>query len=217
MIVAALYIDPRGPYPKMADVDCWDAERDARKYAGPWAVVAHPPCGPWGQFRMFCTKQDKALAPLAVAQVRTWGGVLEHPRYSRLFLAMGMPLPGELPDAHGGVSVEIDQCDFGHVARKPTWLYCVGVKPARVQLPRREPTHSMANGRGQQLADGTWRKRCSAEQRRRTPLAFAEWLVGLARSVTPREPLNSGGETGSVEPDSRGCARAREGVDEVGK
>lgn len=185
--VAALYIDPRGPYPKMAGVDCWDAERDARRYDGPHPIVAHPPCGPWGHFRMFCTKQDPTLGPLAVDQVRRWGGVLEHPRYSRLFIAKLLPLPGELPDAYGGITIEVDQCDFGHVARKPTWLYCVGTKPPPVRLPKREPTHSMANGRGQQLADGTWRKRCSAEQRRRTPPAFAEWLVELARSVRRSE------------------------------
>jgi hypothetical protein len=49
--VAALYVDPRGPYASMPGVDPWDVERDARTYAGPYPVVAHPPCGSWGRFR----------------------------------------------------------------------------------------------------------------------------------------------------------------------
>ena len=28
--VAALYVDPRGPYPKMLGVECWNEARDAR-------------------------------------------------------------------------------------------------------------------------------------------------------------------------------------------
>lgn len=181
--VAALYVDPRGPYPTLEGVECWDEKRDARLYDGPWPVVAHPPCGPWGQFKMFCTKQDASLAPIAVAQVRRFGGVLEHPRYSKLFAHCGLPLPGELPDEFGGVTVEVDQCDWGHVARKPTWLYMIGVRLPVPRVPRRQPTHSMANGRGELLADGTRRKRCSAQQRRRTPPLFAEYLVRLARAA----------------------------------
>ena len=37
--VSVLYVDPRGPYPKLV-ADWWDAERDARNYAGPNPVVA---------------------------------------------------------------------------------------------------------------------------------------------------------------------------------
>lgn len=99
--VVALYVDPRGPYPKLV-AEWYDAARDARTYEGPLPVVAHPPCGPWGRLRHLSRHDDPALAIRAVEQVRAFGGVLEHPAYSRLWDACGMARPGELPDAEGG-------------------------------------------------------------------------------------------------------------------
>ena len=194
-MVAALFIDPRGPYPKLEGVDCWDEHRDAKLYRGPHPVIAHPPCGPWGRLK-FCSQEGeaiKALGPIAVDQARTWGGVLEHPRGSKLFAAMGMPRPGELPDRFGGITIEVNQVEWGHVARKPTWLYMVGVRgnePA--PYPGRAPTHWISGFRsttrprtydraGSAVPPGI--KVCSAQQRRRTPPLFAEYLVRLARSV----------------------------------
>jgi hypothetical protein len=192
--VAALYVDPRGPYPRMDGVDAWDVERDARLYSGPWAVVAHPPCGPWGKLRHLCRKDDPQLAIIGVEQVRRWGGVLEHPSDSLLFRHRNtrLPFPGEFPDAWGGYTIEICQCDWGHVARKRTWLYLVDVPRAALSFPPpREPTHWISGGRGREgkkakttpVPPGI--KVCSAQQRRRTPQAFAEWLVELARAVRP--------------------------------
>lgn len=74
--IAALYIDPRGPYPKIPGVESWDETRDARTYAGPHAIVAHPPCGPWGRLRHLYRGSEHDCAPRAVEQVRTFGGVL---------------------------------------------------------------------------------------------------------------------------------------------
>lgn len=192
--VAALYIDPRGPYPRMEGVDCWDEARDARLYTGPYPVVAHPPCGPWGRLRHLCRVQVADLAPRAIEQVRAFGGVLEHPAHSRLWRHARLPEPGELPDEHGGYTLAVNQVDWGHVARKPTWLYLVRVPCVRLEMPEpREPTHWISGGRGR---EGKKRKTtpvppgikvCSAQARRRTPPAFAEWLVALARRVNKGE------------------------------
>lgn len=185
--VAALYIDPLGPYPKMPGVECWDESRDARLYAGPHPIVAHPPCGPWSRLRNFCKHQPRDCAPLAVEQVRRWGGVLEQPESSTIWRHCGLPLPGEFPDEFGGWSLELDQVSYGHVARKRTKLYIVGLAPSSVRiLTGGTPTHRVARDR-RRTAIGSL-KECSAQQRRRTPPAFAEFLVELARQCRTDHP-----------------------------
>ncbi len=65
--VAALYIDPRGPYPTLLGAEhCWDAARDARSYDGPWPIVAHPPCGPWSAFKHLYRGAEHDCAPRAL-------------------------------------------------------------------------------------------------------------------------------------------------------
>lgn len=39
-MIAALYVETGGCYFGLPDVDPWDELRDARKYEGPWSVVA---------------------------------------------------------------------------------------------------------------------------------------------------------------------------------
>lgn len=193
--VVALYVDPRGPYPEFV-ADCWDETRDARVYGGPLPVVAHPPCGAYGSLRHLRVpnrerRDDADCGPIAVAQVRRWGGVLEQPRGSKLWEVCGLPLPGALPDEYGGYSLEVAQVEWGHVARKKTWLYLVGVPLSalgRQPFPGREPTHWVSGGRlhdrkGQGGVVPSGIKVCSAQQRRRTPAAFARWLVELAAAA----------------------------------
>lgn len=197
-MIAALYIDPLGPYPKMAGVDCWDERRDARLYDGPHPVVAHPPCGPWGGLRHLCVpnrerRNDADCGPIAFDQVRKFGGVLEQPAGSLLSSRCGaLPPSGIAEDRFGGRTIEVRQVEWGHPARKKTWLYLVGV-PGLPELrlppfPGRPPTHWVSGGRnpnrkptgGVRPADV---KVCSSRQRRRTPPLFAEWLISLARTV----------------------------------
>jgi hypothetical protein len=177
----------------MEDVECWDESRDARLYDGPHPVVAHPPCGPWSKLAFVSKYQPKDCAPRAVEQVRAFGGVLEHPAQSALYAYCSMARPGELPDAWGGRSVQVEQVRWGHVARKKTWLYLIGVAAIGEFPPPREPTHWCSGYRSSTHATPATYKRtgcavppgikvCSAQQRRRTPPAFAEWLVSLARA-----------------------------------
>lgn len=181
-MIAALYIDPRGPYPHMPGVDAWDEKRNAWDYEGPYPVIAHPPCGAWSSLRHL--RKSLADAPCAVRaldQVRAWGGILEHPANSTFF-------DGNPPEAgecdKWGFTIEVQQCDWGHVARKRTWLYLVGIPFEAIVLPlKREPTHWCSGGGTGRGKPPPGIKICSAQQRRRTPPAFAEWLVALAEKA----------------------------------
>ena len=187
MDVAALYVDARGVYPQLTD-HWYDEKRDARTYAGPWPVVAHPPCGPWSVMRHLHSRPaDAELGPLAVEQVRKWGGILEQPAGSRLWKACGLPPVDWFPFTDGTFSVEVEQCAWGHVARKRTWLYCVGVDFLALATSLRfggTPTHWCSGSRNAPrgpVPPGI--KVCSAEQRRRTPIAFAKWLLRIAATA----------------------------------
>lgn len=106
--VSVLYVDPRGPYPNLV-TDWWDEKRDARNYAGPNPIVAHPPCGPWGRNAFACKLQDKAAFSHALDLVNRFGGVLEHPADSRAFAANGIR-----------PTIVVDQVRWGHACRKRT-------------------------------------------------------------------------------------------------
>lgn len=171
--VTALYVRRETLYRFLPGVACYDVQRDARTYYGPHPVITHPPCGPWSNLAAVCY-QDKDAAPRAADQVRSYGGVLEHPAWSRLWKHVPLPYPGGGMDAYGGFTVQINQCRFGHRALKPTWLYIVGLDPRSLPpMPAWiEPARQL---RGM-----------SEREREETPLLFAQWLVRLARKCDYR-------------------------------
>lgn len=100
--VAALYVAKGGCYYGLPDVDPWGLpERDAREYAGPWPVVAHPPCARWGRYwhggpsaKVRMVKgDDGGCFAAALASVRRHGGVLEHPESSHAWRGHGLLPP----------------------------------------------------------------------------------------------------------------------------
>lgn len=173
-MIAALYVDKVGPYPSIPGVDVWDETRDARLYAGPHPVVAHPPCGPWGKFKWRAYADHRDCAPIAVEQVRRSGGVLEHPMGSGLWPHCRLPYPGCLPDKWGGYTIEIRQCDWGHPAEKLTWLYIVGTGDPPPFPPPGRATHCIAD-------DGRGLPHLPKRLRHITPMPMALWLVEVAR------------------------------------
>lgn len=188
--VAVLFARADSNYKAMPQCDVWDAERDARKWPGGAPVVAHPPCRAWGRLRKLANPRpdEKELAIFAVAQVRAFGGVLEHPKGSTLWPVAGLPALGQR-DQFGGWTLPIFQNAFGHRAEKPTLLYIVGCEPADLPpLPivLGEASHVIcAPGRrrdGTRLHKGDkgWRPEVTPAEREHTPPALAAWLVEVA-------------------------------------
>jgi hypothetical protein len=137
-MIAALYVAKNGSYFGLPDVDPWDEERDARKYPGPWPVVAHPPCSRWCRLAGLVEArwgykrgEDDGCFAAALEAVRKWGGVLEHPAYSDAWPAFGLPTPtpgGWHRTFCGGWTCHVEQGRYGHPAKKATWLYAFGVR-----------------------------------------------------------------------------------------
>lgn len=189
--VAVLFARRDSVY-KALGADVYDIDRDARRYAGPWPVVAHPPCRAWGQLRHLANPRpdEKLLALHAIHAVRTFGGVLEHPKQSTLWPACGLPAPG-VRDEFGGFTLPVFQSWWGHRAEKATLLYIVGCSPVEVpSIPLAlgdAPCVCGSPGRrrdGSRLhkGDAGWRPEITPAEREATPPAFAAWLLTLAQS-----------------------------------
>lgn len=204
-MIAAIYVHRAGAYFDIPDVDPWDEARDARKYAGPHAVVAHPPCSRWCALAGLVEAvhghkrgDDGGTFAHALWAVRQFGGVLEHPAYTDAWPAFGLRAPKKngvwsLAGDGRGFVAQVEQFHYGHRARKATWLYAV-----RCELPvlRRgvvavrsavwvSDAKSNANVEGGTCASAK-KPRLSSHEASHTPDAFRAVLLGMARSVVAR-------------------------------
>ncbi len=200
-MIAALFVATDGCYFNLDGVDPWDEQRDARLYAGPYPVVAHPPCQRWGRYwsggpsaRVRKTLgEDGGCFASALDSVRTWGGVLEHPEASHAWRAHRLiaPLRGggwSVADDVGGWTCCVEQGAYGHRARKATWLYASGADLPRMQwravgdfVRLGEGFHSKEE-RQRAIKTGAC-QRLSKRQRAATPHAFRDVLIAMARSA----------------------------------
>lgn len=196
-MIAALYVETDGAYFGDPEIDPWDIERDARRYTGTHPVVAHPPCTRWCRLAGLVEARwghargvDGGCFAMALHDVRRCGGVLEHPAYSDAWACFGLARPphrGGWVEAGDGVgwTCHVEQGNYGHAARKATWLYAV--RTARPEL-RWGPSSSSAmvswcgNHTKSRELDG--RRRIGKAEAARTPPEFRAVLLDLARSVT---------------------------------
>lgn len=207
-MIAALYVETNGCYFGLPGVDPWDEARDARLYDGPHPVVAHPPCQRWGKLwagQPLFIKQtgirkvkgdDGGCFAAALASVRKWGGIIEHPWGSHAWAHFALNKPPReggwiAADFHGGWTCCVEQRRYGHHARKPTMLYAVGVElpeldwgigerrldPAVVERMglKRAIRLGEVGGRG----GGT-----NSTARIYTPPSFRDLLLSIARTAT---------------------------------
>lgn len=191
-MIAALFVDPHGPYFGRDDVDPWDETRDARLYDGPHPVVAHPPCFLWVNLAAVNWKRYQRELPAwypggtdggcfasALAAVRKYGGVLEHPANTWAWSHFDLRRPTAIgwqrcvPWEDEEYVCEVWQSAYGHRARKRTWLFYKGAPPARLDWSRPSGTAQVG-----------WfdRKKPTLSKREasRTPPAFASMLLDLA-------------------------------------
>jgi len=199
--VAALYVQSNGTYYKSPGVEPWGLpHRDAREYAGPWPVVAHPPCERWGRYwsggpshaGTYRKGDDGGCFAAALASVRAWGGVLEHPADSSAWAAHGLlppPRKGGWVAAGDGIgwTCRVEQGHYGHLAAKPTWLYAVSCT-----LPELTWGPAPETWKSDMTRSARWRARAEREgvcvmlsraQRAATPPAFRDVLLAMARTV----------------------------------
>ena len=185
-MISVLYVRKDSIY-KQLGVDCWDIERDARNWPGGNSIIAHPPCRAWGKLAHFARPRpdEKQLAINSIALIRKYGGVLEHPRASKLWQTLSLPLPGKI-DEHGGFSLCVNQSWWGHKAEKNTLLYIVGISPKDIpQMPisfnaiQYVVSSSTRSKRGEV-------KEITKREREQTPIDFAKWLIELAEKCNTK-------------------------------
>lgn len=197
-MIAALFVTKGGVYFDLEGVDPWDEERDARLYAGPYPVVAHPPCAKWSSLAYvnqakhgYRVGDDGGCFKAALDAVRAYGGVLEHPAGSLAWSAFDLPRPGRngwtrsLSDP--GWTTEVSQVVYGHRARKRTWLYYIGDRPP--------PEVDWRDAEGECIVGDLWhrnglrlgrgdRPRMYQREALSTPEAFRDALIAMARQAT---------------------------------
>jgi len=144
---------------------------------------------------------DGGCFAAALASVRRWGGVLEHPEASSAWAAHDLLVP---PRAGGWVPAGdwlgwtccIEQGHYGHRARKATWLYACGVRqlpslrwgasvtdPALKIDPGYHSNEERWNARRVQKRGSI--SRMSYRERKVTPLPFRDLLLSIAASAKP--------------------------------
>lgn len=208
--VAALYVETNGSYYGLTGVEPWDEARDARRYPGPYPVVAHPPCQRWGKLwagqPLFIKRtgirkikgDDGGCFASALCSARDYGGVIEHPWESQAWPYFDIAAPPRSggwikADETGGWTCCVEQGRYGHHARKPTMLLAYGI--ARKDLPTLEWGKSKmrldpeivarigldrAKRRGEVASKGSGK---DSAPRIGTPPIFRDLLISLARLV----------------------------------
>jgi hypothetical protein len=148
---------------------------------------------------------DRGCFSAALAAVRGFGGVLEHPEGSHAWRWFALTLPPRnggwvRADWLGGWTCCVEQGAYGHRARKATWLYAFGTDLPTLRWGRapgdfvqfEDGYHSAeerAAAKSRRTKTGA-RQRLSHRQRLATPAEFRDLLISIAATACgPNQPL----------------------------
>lgn len=195
--ISALYVQTDGAYFNTPGVQPWDEQMDARKYKGPYPVIAHPPCSRWCRLAGLVEArwgykrgEDDGCFESALSSVREYGGVIEHPAYSAAWDKFLLPIPmrggGWQRGICGGWSCHVEQGRYGHRAKKATWLYAFGIDDLPElrwgSIPDGE-SEALVSWCGNKVKRNKDRPRLSSIEASQTPEEFKDVLIGIARSA----------------------------------
>jgi len=213
-MISALFVETGGCYFNLPGIDPWDEKRDARKYPGPYPVIAHPPCQRWGKMWMGSPSyvartgirkkkgDDDGCFHAALNAVREYGGVLEHPWGSHAWAHFGIAKPSRKggwikADNHGGYTCCVEQGRYGHWMRKPTLLYVVGIGLPELLWGESKPVYPQwaidkyGIKRVKRMGEIAFKGGgTDSSPRISTPTAFRDLLIGMVKT-TKTEPASS--------------------------
>ena len=198
-MIAALYVQAEGAYSGLPGVELWDEARDARTYAGPWPVVAHPPCQTW--CKMAPVNQARYGIPIgsddgcfaaALASVCGVGAACWSIRPTSAHgVPTDLPWPPEAGgwqrDSDGGWCCYVEQAHYGHRARKASWLYAIDTELPELRWGAAGHSGAwISSDRPRAVLNARGIAQLSKREASATPPAFRDLLLSIAASAQPR-------------------------------
>ena len=194
-MIAALFVETNGIYFGSAgrgplETDEQDATTVRRSASGGRPSAVRPWCqmAPVNQARYgHRIGDDGGCFAAALAAVRQFGGVLEHPALSLAWPAFDLARPldaGWIKTFCGGWVAQVEQRHYGHPARKATWLYVHGSNPPSLKWgPGPHPEAWISTDRPRKKLAALGIRQLSKRDAKATPPEFRNLLLSIARDT----------------------------------
>ena len=188
-----LFTEKNSNYLNYDEFDCFDETRNALSCSSRLPLIAHPPCRLFSRLRAFSTAhpREKLLAFFALAKVRQFGGILEHPRSSLLWKTGNFDLSGQV-DQYGGFLRSVNLSWFGYPCEKKTMLYFIGISPSQLPafpLNQSPPSFIISTSSRSSLQE------IPKHLRAKTPVQMIEYFITVLqvinenqRTIKPQSP-----------------------------
>lgn len=179
--IPVLFAQEKSLYKNYSTFDVYDLKRNAFTYYSRLPVIAHPPCRLFSRLRGLSTApiSEKKCAYFSLAQVRMFGGILEHPRSSTLWHNGNFNLNGEI-DKYGGFLRSVNLSWFGYPAEKKTMLYFVGISPGHLPpfpISLSAPLFTVGSCKNQKLSE------IKRKSRSETPDQMIEYFIQVMKII----------------------------------